>query len=472
MRRSLFGLLIGAGTLVLLANQMEAPPAVPRPDATASACTLPPFGPVTVRRPVGEPKGVALLLSDADGVSATETGIADSLARQGILSAAVSSPQLLREVDSGKGCLNLNYPLVALSNDVQHRMGVRIYQKPVIVGVGIGGTLAYASLSQWARGSYAGVVSVGHAPELPTRTAWCTAPGFTAERDKDAKGWRFGANPQIALPWAMLQPGKADAATRHLVSGVPGALLTAIPVDPRQWDAPISRSVAAMLPRHLTRAQTGPLPVPDMPLTLVPARSVPATAGLMAIVYSGDGGWVGLDRELGTALAAQGIPVVGVDSLSYFWTARTPEGASRDLAQLIAAFSQHWGRPRILLVGYSFGADVLPHMVDRLDPTARAKIERLSLLGLGSTGDFQFHLSSWLDISSANALPTVPAVERLKGLPIQCIRGEDEGDSACPALPQGIAQQYLVPGGHHFDRNAALLASIILERRRPGTVSD
>jgi type IV secretory pathway VirJ component len=83
-------------------------------------------------------------------------------------------------------------------------------------------------------------------------------------------------------------------------------------------------------------------------------------------------------------------------------------------------------------------------------------------LGLSSTADFQFHLGSWLDIDSAGSMPTVPAIENLHGLPIQCVRGQLEDDSACPTIAAGVAQKIIVPGGHHFDRNAPLIAGVVL----------
>ena len=422
-------LLMIAGLTLIGADVSSGQPAPPT--AGASTYSTAPFGTVHLFRPSADPRGVVLFLSDSNGVSTTETSIATTLAHRGLLVALVSTPVLMATPDAwSKRCLNANYPLVDLSNDVQHRAGVKAYMKPVILGTGEGGTLAYASLAQWPNGSYQGVVSVGFSPQIASARPWCTAPGFSAEHVQEGTAWRFGPNKRSRLPWiALSAPG----------SGGPAL---------------------------------GMLPVPDMPLTLVPARKTTANRDVMAIVYSGDGGWAGIDRDVAGQLANAGIPVVGVDSLSYFWTARTPTGAARDLRQLILSFSQHWKRPRVLLVGYSFGADTLPLMVDALDGPARARIARMSLLGLSATADFQFHLSSWLDISSDNGLPTVPAVTRLRGLPMQCVRGEDESDSACPQIPAGLAQQYLVPGGHHFDRNAPLLTQIVLGARRPGTISD
>ncbi len=45
-----------------------------------------------------------------------------------------------------------------------------------------------------------------------------------------------------------------------------------------------------------------------------------------AVILSGDGGWAGLDKKVAAALAAQGIDVVGIDSLRYFWSERTRRG--------------------------------------------------------------------------------------------------------------------------------------------------
>jgi type IV secretory pathway VirJ component len=45
---------------------------------------------------------------------------------------------------------------------------------------------------------------------------------------------------------------------------------------------------------------------------------------------------------------------------------------------------------------------------------------------------------------------------------MQCIRGEEEKHSACPAIPAGLAEQVLLPGGHHFGDNGDALAAAVL----------
>src|SRR5205823_11210171 len=91
----------------------------------------------------------------------------------------------------------------------------------------------------------------------------------------------------------------------------------------------------------------------------LPLIEVPATRGAsdtLVVFVSGDGGWAKIDKSISAILASEGMPVVGLNSLQYFWTKRTPESASRDLQSII---DTHLGtRKSVLLVGYSRGADV------------------------------------------------------------------------------------------------------------------
>jgi type IV secretory pathway VirJ component len=431
-----------------------------------------PFGRVSVYRPAGEPRATALFLSGDGGWNGGMAGLSRELADDGILVAGVSTPDLMRALEqSPDKCINANYALIGLSSDLQHRERVRAYMQPVLIGYSAGATLAYASIAQWPAASYRAVFSLGFSNDTPGRKPWCHGPGFAAKRVTNPwPGWVFAPNRHIKVPWTVLQGGQDKVvdfdAAKRFVARVPGANFVGFPAlthdfsDHREWLPTLSRLIAPML-AAVPGAQADSA-LQDLPLTLLPASGKGGPADVMAVIYSGDGGWLGLDRDLGGQLAARGVPVVGLDSLSYFWTARTPGGAGRDLTRIIAAYSRRWNRPRILLIGYSFGADALPAIVNALPPDVRAQVESLSLLGLGQTADFQFHLSSWLDIASAQSQPTVPEVVRLKGMTIRCIRGDVETESACPAIPKEVATIITVPGGHHFDRNAALLADIIL----------
>lgn len=73
--------------------------------------------------------------------------------------------------------------------------------------------------------------------------------------------------------------------------------------------------------------------IAGLPLTEVRAEHKDPTT--FAVMLSGDGGWAALDRSVSAELAAHGIGTVGWDSLGYYWTARSPEEAGRDLTRLL-----------------------------------------------------------------------------------------------------------------------------------------
>ena len=119
-------------------------------------------------------------------------------------------------------------------------------------------------------------------------------------------------------------------------------------------------------------------------------------AAEFALLLTGDGGWAGLDQELAARLAAAGVPTVGLNSLKYFWKARTPEEATRDVTRILRHYLAAWHKERVLLIGYSFGADVLPFVVNRLPAELRARVVSVSLLGIDASASFEVHLSDWV----------------------------------------------------------------------------
>ena len=148
---------------------------------------------------------------------------------------------------------------------------------------------------------------------------------------------------------------------------------------------------------------------------------------------AGDGGWAELDKSVADGLAARGIPSVGWSSLRYYWTPRTPEAAANDLARIIRYYVSDWNVQRVILVGYSFGADVLPFLVNRLPSDALARVRSVALLGLSEAAAFEFRLASFLGGGGNSLYATAPEVERL-GVPVVCVRSADEVDSECREL--------------------------------------
>lgn len=426
---------------------------------------FPATGPVALFRPEGVPRSIVISLSDKAGWTEADSEAARRLAERGALVAGVSTPAFLRIVNSGKGCINPNYGLIDLARDAQHRVKVPMYLKPVLLGRGEGGAIAYAALASGPNGAYRAAVSIGFKPQLPGPNGWCKLGSFqSVPAKKPAHASTLLPPKGLSSPWIVLVQNRAQSTAVHaFISGVSEARLVE-PDAKTPVDAVLAAQIAPFLepPAPAPANRPGEFPLPTgLPLTIIADPSAPRT-DMMAVLYSGDGGWAGLDRDVAAALAKEGVPVVGLDSLAYFWSERTPAGAAADLNAIIEGYSTHWQRPRVVMVGYSFGADVLPYIVEHLSPAARARVKKVAMLGLSDRADFQFHLSSWLDVSSSSAYPTIPPITRLRGMPMLCVQGSEETDSACRSIPKGVASVQIVPGGHHFDGNAQLLARAIL----------
>src|SRR5262249_33900722 len=150
--------------------------------------------------------------------------------------------------------------------------------------------------------------------------------------------------------------------------------------------------------------------VADLPLVEVPA--VAGGAGdEMAVIVTGDGGWAELDKSVAYALASAGVPTVGWSGLRYFSTPPTPAGASADLARIIVHYTEAWHKARVMLLGYSFGADVLPFLVTRLPSDIGRHVSKVALLGLSQTASFEFHVADWFGGMPKATYRTVPEIE-------------------------------------------------------------
>ena len=202
----------------------------------------------------------------------------------------------------------------------------------------------------------------------------------------------------------------------------------------------------------------------DLPLIEVP---VPHPDKTFAVIISGDGGWASIDKSLADALAADGIPTVGLDSLHYFWTQRTPDEAGHDLQRVLEHYLAAWHMDKVLLIGYSRGADVLPFMVSRLPPALAGHTSLIALLGAEHSIDLEFRVADWLPGSTQDAPYKVkPEVEKLADKNLLCIYGADEPAPLCPDLDPARFKIIEMTGGHHFGGDYKLLAKRILHETR------
>jgi type IV secretory pathway VirJ component len=432
------------------------------------------FGPLALYPPSGVPSQVVLFLSGDGGWNLGVVSMAESLRDAGALVVGIDIRSFTRRLERSGTCVYPAGQLEELSRAVQLKAGMPEYRRPILVGYSSGATLAYAALAAAPPETFAGAISLGFCPDIQTRSPLCALRGLAFGENPHGKGYLLSPFHGLSVPWTVLQ-GDADrvcaaTTTRAFVAATGGAArLVSLPKvghgfaatanwEPQYLDA--YRAIAASAAREEPPASAS---AGTTGLSLV---EVPAQGGgggsLLAVILTGDGGWAEIDKGIAAGLASAGVPVVGWSSLRYYWTPRTPDGAAADLARIVEHYGSAWGKPRVLLVGYSFGADVLPFLVNRLPPSIRARVAGVALLGLSEGAAFQFHFSGWLGAAGGGSrLPTVPEVDRLR-VPALCIAGTDEKDSACHSVRASSARVLEVAGGHHFGGDYAGLARMIL----------
>ncbi|HHW4683290.1 MAG TPA: AcvB/VirJ family lysyl-phosphatidylglycerol hydrolase [Xylella sp.] len=184
---------------------------------------------------------------------------------------------------------------------------------------------------------------------------------------------------------------------------------------------------------------------------------------LLAIMMSGDGGWHQLDRHLSEELQRRGISVVGWNSLRYFWGLRTPDHVADDLGRVMTDYQRRWGTRQVILIGYSFGADVMPFVYASLKPMQRNEVDFISLLAPGRKADFKVRIFGRLGWGEHGTRDVLAALDAFDLQRVQCIYGQSEKDALCPELRGRVFDVVMRPGGHHFDNDTAKLADTILQ---------
>ncbi|MFD1033923.1 virulence factor [Sphingomonas hankookensis] len=187
---------------------------------------------------------------------------------------------------------------------------------------------------------------------------------------------------------------------------------------------------------------------------------------VVAVYVSGDMGLrFGLGSVVVPALARHGIPVVGVSSPVNFGTRKTRAEVDAVIAGAIRTALARTGAQRVILMGQSFGADMVSATAPDLPADLRARIAAISVVVPAQTVYFRSDPTGILYHGTPDARPA-EALRALNWAPVVCIYGQEEADSLCPTLRGGKAQVVGLPGGHFLGHDDQLVIATILATLR------
>ena len=411
------------------------------------------FGPVTAFPPWVRERGVVYVLSGAAGWTHADQWTAWTYAARDNYVVGIDTPRVLDYLNRhAKGCVFFPGLFEDFSRVQERTVGTPHDYEPIVLGRGVGATLAY--LGQVG----APVLAIGAAVILDPEPRFHFTPPVCENRAtpigdglQQLRGDALGPN----VPARLWLDEDASAASRAFAAGLAG--------EPAAATAPHALTLrgtyaAALADIEAEQKRSG---VSDLPLVEVPARQ--RRSKVIAVLYSGDGGWRDLDRSLASVLAAKGMSVVGVDVLRYYWRTRQPDSAASDLARIVHSYRRRWGGEKVVLIGFSFGANVIPFIVNRLPADVRSDIRLITLLSPERTTAFEVSPAGWVGKASDATIPIEPELKSLSTIRLQCVYGEDEAQDSLCTLPAAAGFELVrKPGGHHFDHNYDELADSII----------
>ncbi len=404
--------------------------------------------------PDGDPQALVVLLSDAPGWQTTDQSEAERLQSNGAIVVGIDTPKYIASLAEDKGdCIYTVSDIEALGRQLQRKAGNANFLPPVVAGRGEGGALALAILAQTPKATIGQTLALDPEAGIPLTKQFCTP----ADKKVDGDRMIYGLTPgDLPDPATVLFSPAATAQARAHVSD----LLASHPdIDQRDIETDPAKAFSDTIDELVAAGNATETPL-GLPLTVLDATP---TRDTMAVIYSGDGGWRDLDSQVGTNLQAAGIPVIGVDSLRYFWSKKTPEQTSEDLATIIHTYEKRWKVKHVLLIGYSFGADILPAAYNGLPDKLKSRVAQVSLLALSHEADYEVSVSGWLGTGGSGGADPLTDVAKIDPALVQCMYGTDEDDDACKDLVGGPVETIGIKGGHHFDGDYPALAKRILD---------
>ena len=183
----------------------------------------------------------------------------------------------------------------------------------------------------------------------------------------------------------------------------------------------------------------------------------------LVIYLTGDGGWNNFSHKLTEAFENKGYGVVSLNTRKYFWERKTPDIFAQDIESLVNYYMGEWKKNSVIIVGYSFGADVAAFLPERLSKKLLTKMNCIVLLSPSASSDFVINLSDLIGDSknTRRKYKVEPELNRTT-FPIICVFGMNEDLRLKNTLIKKKSLAiYELPGSHQYKNDTALLIKTI-----------
>jgi type IV secretory pathway VirJ component len=446
------------------------------PDAT--------FGIVEVVKPAGTISSVIILVSGEEGWDRQMAYLAKYSARLGALVIGIDFHHyMLRLKKQSVSCYYPAGDFETLSLRLQKKYKLRQYFKPILVSYSRGSAIIYGALAQAPANTFKGAIALGFCPEIESNKPLCGGSGLKYNHIKERQSYALEPSENLTAPFIVFQ-GLADIIcsdhqAAQFIKDINMGQIVEIPhagatlADTTDWhaqyknayktiqSAPTFAEQKAAQNKLLQSQHLIKLPG-DFPATLIPAQANDTLP--MVFLISGDGGWTSFDHDIGESLAGKGMPVVGLDAQKYFWNFKSPDESASDISTAVEYYMQQWHKRKFLLVGYSFGACIVPFIAGKFSAALKSRLQGIYSLSPDETADFEIHLTDMFSVGNSNdTYDVIQEMKNIKNLHPVCIFGDEEDAESRKHFGETGAEIYTVPGSHHYNNNPDMVATVILK---------
>lgn len=439
------------------------------------------FGPVHIYRNTNSPEGVVLFISGDGGWNRGVVNMARSIANMNVIVAGVNIVHFMKSLKrSNEKCLYPAGDFENLSMFLQKKLKLSKYHKPIIVGYSSGATLAYALLAQAPANTFKGAIGIGFCPDVESSKPLCSGNGLKSHVLKPGRSFYLERYEKLTAPFIVLQGDRDQVCNSNDVNTfIKGLKNTEIinlakvghgfSVQSRwmpQMLAAVNKIIEA--PGFGNTAPIEPVPeinsgsISQLPLYYIKAPVNPDKP--LCLIISGDGGWTDFDQSIAENLSQNGITCVGLDTQKYFWEPKTPENTARDIAKVLEYYLPRLQKTHFILMGYSFGADVIPFIANRLPEELKKRLDLVAMLSPDDKTDFEVTISSMLNLGDENTYDVLAEIRKMTYAKKLCIFGSEEDDEDIQKSFKSYGALITVlNGGHHYNDNYPLIVSSILK---------
>lgn len=180
---------------------------------------------------------------------------------------------------------------------------------------------------------------------------------------------------------------------------------------------------------------------------------------------SGDAGFNSFSKGLGSDFHAMGYDVFALNTKIYFWEQKTPEQTSKAIEKYIAKQIHGRKNQKVILIGYSFGADVTAFVYNHFTDHLKKKVQHVFIVGPSKSTDFKIHLKEYFGMEPKGSLMVIPEINKMKNVPLTLILSDFEF-THFPYKEINLTTNYHmehIPGNHHFSNNTKILSGYIQE---------